>query len=115
LLTWRNVGFVVFEVPILPKKTSIMTVRKLTGLAWETEKVCRRRSIKCREGRASSVKKFFAGTGKAQKVDTINVCRRYGWNVRVDDEADACALWAYSVSLYAPEHAARFALGPIGA
>jgi hypothetical protein len=112
---WRSIGLVVFEMPILPRQTQLMTVRKLTGLAWEVEQFCRRRKIKCREGRASSVKKFFAGTGKAQKVDTMDVCRRYGWAVKVDDEADACALWAYSVSIFAPEHAQRFALGALGA
>lgn len=114
-VAWRQIGLVVFEMPILPKMTNLMTVRKLTGLAWETEKFCRRRKIKCREGRASSVKKFFVGSGKAQKFDTMAICRRYGWHVTVDDEADACALWAYSVSLYAPEHADRFALGALGA
>src|SRR4051794_18283644 len=48
-----------FEMPILPKMTSLMTVRKLTGLAWETEKKCRRRGIKVRESRAATVKKHF--------------------------------------------------------
>ncbi|MGY3588035.1 crossover junction endodeoxyribonuclease RuvC [Bradyrhizobium sp. USDA 4350] len=112
---WRDIGLLVFEMPILPKQTQLMTVRKLTGLAWETEQFCRRRKIKCREGRASSVKKFFAGSGKAAKIDTMDICRRYGWNVKVDDEADACALWAYSVATFAPEHSSRFSMGPIGA
>jgi crossover junction endodeoxyribonuclease RuvC len=112
---FHNVGFCVFEMPILPAKTQLMTVRKLTGLAMLTEMQCRRRKIPVREARASSVKKHFAGSGRAKKVDTMDVCRRYGWRVKTDDEADACALWAYSVCLYAPEHAQRFALGPIGA
>lgn len=112
---FNNVGLCVFEMPILPAQTQLMTVRKLTGLAMLTEMQCRRRNIKCREARASSVKKHFAGSGKAKKVDTMDVCRKYGWRVTDDDEADACALWAYSVCLFAPEHAARFALGPLGA
>jgi Holliday junction resolvasome RuvABC endonuclease subunit len=115
LIDFRQIGIVVFEAPILPRQTQLMTVRKLSGLALLVEMICRRRKIKCREARASSVKKFFAGTGKAKKVDTMEVCRRYGWRVKTDDEADACALWAYSVALYAPQHAGRFALGPIGA
>lgn len=106
---------VVFEMPILPKKTALVTVRKLNGLVWETERICHRRRIRCREGRASSVKNFFVGTGRAEKSDTIAMCRRYGWAVKTDDEADACALWAYTVSKVAPEHAQRFALGPLGA
>lgn len=115
LIDWHQPDFVVFEMPILPKQTNLMTVRKLTGLAMLTEMECRRRKLPVREARASSVKKFFTGSGKAGKLDTMAICRRYGWNVKTDDEADACALWAYSVSLYAPEYAERFALGPIGA
>lgn len=115
LFDWHQPDFVVFEMPILPQKTNLMTVRKLTGLAMLTEMECRQRKVSVREGRASSVKKFFTGSGKAGKLDTMAICRRYGWNVKTDDEADACALWAYSVSIHAPEHGARFALGPMGA
>lgn len=106
---------VVFEAPILPQRTTPVTVRKLSGLVWHTEFVCVRRRIMCREGRASSVKKLFTGYGFAKKADTMSIARRYGWRVRTDDEADACALWAYSVCKVAPQHATRFALGPLGA
>lgn len=106
---------VVFEAPILPKKTNLTTTRKLQGLAFETERLCYERGIPCREGRKSSVSKLFAGNGRAQKEDTVAQCRRYGWRVTTDDEADACALWAYTVVKVSPEHAQRFALGPLGA
>jgi Holliday junction resolvasome RuvABC endonuclease subunit len=115
LLDAERPGLVVFEMPILPKKTQLITVRKLSGLVWEVERQCTRRKIRCREGRASSVKKFFTGSGRAEKLDTMQIARRYGWRVRTDDEADAAALWAYAVCKVAPEHAARFALGPLGA
>ena len=105
-----------FEAPILPKQTQPMTVRKLTGLTLLTEMICRKRNIACRETRASTVKKHFAGSGRAEKSDTMAVCRRYGWRVRTSDEADACALWVYSVSCFGPDEArARFELGPLGA
>lgn len=106
---------VVFEAPILPRKTSLATLRKLHFLPGRTEEICHDRGIMCREGRASSVKKLFTGYGFAKKADTISIARRYGWRVRTDDEADACALWAYSVCKVAPQHATRFALGPLGA
>ena len=105
----------IFEAPILPKKTNPTTVRKLMGLAMLTEMSARHRNISVREGRASSVKKHFTGYGHAKKADTMEICRRYGWRVKTDDEADACALWAYAVCCFAPDHAARFALGPLSA
>lgn len=115
MLDLRQPSLVIFEMPILPKQTNPTTVRKLMGLAVLTELMVKRRKIACREGRASSVKKYFAGTGRAKKDDTKAMCRRYGWNVRTDDEADACALWAYAVCCYAPDHAERFALGGLNA
>lgn len=108
-------ALIIFEAPILPKKTQPMTARKLMLLAGLTEMMARHRNITCREGRASAVKKYFAGTGRAQKEDTKAMCRRYGWRVKTDDEADACALWAYSVCCFAPDHAERFALGGLNA
>jgi Holliday junction resolvasome RuvABC endonuclease subunit len=106
---------VIFEMPILPKQTSLQTVRKLTGLAFATETVCTRRRLRCREGRASTVKKQFTGYGHAEKADTQAICRRYGWRVQTGDEGDACALWAYAIICFAPDHASRFQLGPLGA
>lgn len=114
-LTAEKPSLVVFEAPILPRQTTPGTVRKLSGLVWETERVCKRLGIKCREGRKASVNKYFAGHGWAKKDDTIAICRRYGWRVRNDDEADACALWAFVISKVAPNAAMRFALGPLGA
>jgi len=111
----RRPELLIFEAPILPKKTQPMTTRKLMGLAVLTEMIARSQNVRCREGRASSVKKHFTGYGHAKKVDTIEICRRYGWRVTTDDEADACALWAFAVCCFAPEHATRFALGPIAA
>jgi crossover junction endodeoxyribonuclease RuvC len=116
MFTLHKPELVVFEMPILPKMTSLITVRKLTGLAWETEQKCKRLGIKVREGRASTVKKHFTGYGHAAKADTVAIARRYGWDVKSNDAADACALWAYSVCCFADErHKERFALGPLAA
>lgn len=108
-------SLVVFEAPILPVQTTPSTVRKLTGLAWHTEFVCFGRRIECAEGRASSVRKLVVGSGKAKKPDVMHVCRRYGFKVETDDEADSIALWIFTVIKRAPEHAQRFSLGPLGA
>lgn len=114
-LRWTSPDLVVFEAPILPAKTQLITVRKLNGLIFEVERQCRHLRIRCREGRASSVRKFFCGNGRADKEDVVTMARRYGWKIATHDEADAAALWAYAVSLVAPDHAKRFALGPLGA
>lgn len=105
---------VIFEAPILPQKTQLMTVRKLTGLAYDTERQCRVARVMCREGRKSSVNKAFTGSGKASKDDTIAAARRYGFKVRGDDEADAVALWCFAVLCYAPSGAHTFGFGPLG-
>ena len=115
LIEVRKPALVIFEAPILPKQTTPITARKLMLLAGLTEMMARQRKIPCREGRASTVKKYFAGTGRAQKQDTKAMCRRYGWAVKTDDEADACAQWAYAVCCFAPKHAERFALGGLNA
>jgi crossover junction endodeoxyribonuclease RuvC len=39
-----------------------------------------------------TIKKQFAGSGKAQKKDVIDTCKRMGFNPGTDNEADAIAL-----------------------
>lgn len=115
LIDQHKPELIIFEAPILPQKTTPITARKLMLLAGLTEMMARHRKITCREGRASTVKKFFAGKGNAQKADTRAMAKRYGWNVKSDDAADACALWAYAVCCFAPQHVERFALGGLNA
>lgn len=107
---------VIFEAPILHRKNALLVVRKLTGLCWSTEVMCKRRGILCREVNNLELKRFFAGHGWAQKYETIDVCRRYGWDPESDDEADALSIWALACFFYGgPAAASRFALGPLGA
>lgn len=101
-----------FEAPILSAgKTSIDTARKLMGLAWHTEFVCRRRGIPCREGNLMTIKKFFAGSGHASKDDMVRRAYQLGWKVKNDNEADSLGLWSWLVHLDYPDHARRFAPG----
>ena len=105
-----------FEAPIIRSGfTSIATARKLTGLAWHTEFVCGRRQVAYFEANIMTIKKQFAGSGKAQKDDMIAVAHRYGWPVKTEHEADACGGWVFAVKCKAPQFAARFAAGPLGA
>lgn len=107
---------VVFEAPILNGgKTSLATARLLYCLAGLTELVCRKAQVQCREANLMTVKKFWAGSGRADKPAMIAAAKRYGFDVRNPDEADAVAVWAHAVHTLAPKHAARFSLGLMGA
>jgi crossover junction endodeoxyribonuclease RuvC len=116
LITVEGPAIVAYEAPIMAAgKTAISTARKLMGLASHTELVCHRRSIFVFEANLMTVKKQFAGSGKAQKEDMIHTANRYGWKVRTEHEADACGGWAFTVTCKAPRHAWRFTGGPLAA
>jgi len=112
-LTTHAPQLVIFEAPILPKMTQLMTVRKLTGLAWETERLCKRAKVRCLEGRKATVNKAITGSGRASKDDTKAALRRYGFKVVGEDESDAVALWCFACLCYAPTTATNFGFGPI--
>lgn len=106
---------IIFEAPILPRQTQLITVRKLTGLAYHTELIAKQSGVRCAEAYKQRVSKFFVGTARPDKRDTILIAQRHGFDVHDDNAADAIAVWAWAVHCYAPEHAARFAIGPLGA
>lgn len=115
-ITVEQPALVAFEAPILHAgKTSIATARKLTGLAWHTEFVCGERQVAYFEANLATIKKRFAGNGRAEKEDMIAVAKRYGWDVKTEHEADACGGWAFTVECKAPKHAWRFKGGPLAA
>ncbi|BAQ44371.1 hypothetical protein [Methylobacterium aquaticum] len=111
----ENVGVVIFEAPILTGgKTHVMTARKLMNLAGHVEFVCSQLGITCREQHISTNKKEFTGNGAADKDAMIAMARAYGWAVTDDNQADACGLWVGGVLKFAPKHAGRLRLGPLG-
>lgn len=115
-ISFYELGFVGFEAPIhTGKKTAFGTVRKLVALAAHTEFVCYRRMIKCQEAHVGTIKKSFAGSGRAQKPDMMHIAKRYGWPVKTDHEADALAGFVLAVTKLAPQDAGRFLAGPLGA
>lgn len=114
MITLESPALVVFEAPVLTGKTSLATARKLYGLAWHTEFACSLRQIRCMEHHLQSVKKFFAGNGRAEKPEMIAAAHRHGWDPKTHDAADALGLWACTVHEKAPQHGKRFALGALG-
>lgn len=114
MITLEDPGLVVFEAPILAGTTQAATARKLMGLAWHTEFVCRLRDVRCAEHHLQSVKKFFAGNGRADKAAMIAAAQRQGWSPKDDNASDALGLWACAVHQKCPQHAQRFMLGALG-
>ncbi len=95
--TLTGISEIVFEAPVLPRKTKLATVRKLTGLCWHTEFVASSMGIKCYEANQSSVKLSIAGHGRASKDDVIAAVRTYGYDVTEENEADAIAVRLYTI------------------
>lgn len=109
MLCADDVGLIVFEAPILPRgATNPSTARKLMGLASHTEFVANNRSVMCVEANLMTVKKFFTGHGHADKSSMIATAEANGWAVRNDNEADACAVWAFAVNQRASQFGRQF-------
>lgn len=101
---------VIYEAPSIFMKTTPVTVEKLVGLATHTQLVCHRRAIRARSANPSQVKKFWTGSGKAKKPDMVDMAHRCGFRVRDDNEADAVAIWHWSIECFgSPDDKARVA------
>ncbi|SFM91344.1 hypothetical protein [Methylobacterium pseudosasicola] len=114
MITLENPALVVFEAPFVSGTGNANTARKLMGLCWQTELACYRRQIRCMEHGNTSVKKLFAGSGRAEKHEMIAAAQRHGWNPKDDHAADALGLWACAVHEKAPKYS-RLKLGALGA
>lgn len=99
---------VVFEAPILPRETSITTVRKLVGMAGVLEMLLTRRKIEHSECTTSQVKKYLTGDGKAEKPDMMRAAKKCGVMPKNYDEADAFGVWLLGVHYYARQHQPRW-------
>lgn len=91
---------VVYEAPILvASRDRLIVIRKLYGLGWETERVCTRRGIVCREAGLRRIKKELAGFSGAAKDDMVFAARKIGVTLPgtkaagQEDAADAVGGW----------------------
>jgi hypothetical protein len=104
MITVHAPALVIFEAPFVGGKTSQAVARKLMGLAFETEVVCYERGLRCMEANMADVRTHFLGKKRPGRRDaikdaTVARCRALGWMVTTDDEADACALYDYTVAV----------------
>ena len=111
-------GLVVFEAPILPRRTSLTVTRKLQGLAAHVEEIAFNAEIDCREVSVQDVKTALVGHGAAKKADMVKIARAYGLEPHTyrkdgeeaSDEADAFGAWLCAIRVRQPEHAHRWDL-----
>lgn len=101
---------VLFEQPVLPRGTSMATLRKLYSLAGLTELVCRDHQIACKEVPVQTWRKAIVGMARAPKDVPAKERRKFikkktvarladmGFPARNDDEADALGILMYGIA-----------------
>ena len=104
LLREKPVELVCFESPL--QMIGSETNRKKFALAGVIELACYDLKIKCLEVSVNTWRKPFMGvtTGgtKFLKDEAMRECVRRGWFVESDDEADACGILSYAMSVAVP-------------
>lgn len=99
---------VYYEAPIPPSQLmgqiQLKTIAKIFTIAGHIESFCYAKNLRCRQVGMGAWRRFFVGKGAGEKTKTFKDwsrerCRQLGWDVRSHDEADACGVLAYGVSL----------------
>jgi Holliday junction resolvasome RuvABC endonuclease subunit len=108
LIQLEKPALICFEAPILPPTTAIVTVRKLHGLAGIVEMCAFRAGVEPAEVPPSVVKKNLTGRGNAQKPEMVAACKHYGFDPKVEDEADSFGVWLTAVRTRFPQYASRW-------
>ncbi len=111
LIREKNISRVVYEAPIMPMAANIQTTRKLYALCGLTELLALDFDLVCQEAQISKWRRHFFGKGNAGgkraalKKRAIAECRRRGWEVKTDDEAEALGILDYALSCKSPTYA----------
>jgi len=102
---------IVYEEPELFRlrsgKATKATIEVLFGLPAVIQGVAYRMGVTTiRKAMANDVRGYFIGTRRLKraeaKIATVRACKALGWDVRNDDEGDACAIWAYMAAVIEP-------------
>lgn len=83
--------------------TNQNTIRLLFGFAALVEMCASEHGVPTYEANVGTIKRHFAGHGRADKAAMMARCRMLGWAVADDNQADAAALWAYVSALKNPK------------
>lgn len=116
---WRP-EVIVFEAPLLVSRGSVMVVQRLMGLAAIAELIALKRGVRIYRAEGSTVTKAFTGRGARfaggsaeKKRLVIETCKRYGWNPKDDNAADALAVLQYAQSVFNRQEMVARASGPL--
>lgn len=111
----EGVELVIFEAPFIAIRTGRSgpyiqrdQVARAYGMTGFVEGLCARRLIPVYSVVTVTIKKAFAGSGRADKADMMRAAQRRGFAPANHHEADAAACWLYAVQAKCPEHAHRF-------
>lgn len=112
----RGITTVVFEAPYVAQHRdhrghvaySPNQLRRAFGAAAVCEEVCFARGVRVVEAVTVTLKKEFAGHGRADKADMVPAARRRGFDIANHHEADAVACWLHAVLHLYPQHAALY-------
>lgn len=99
-VTMLQPDWIFYEAPIMGGgKSNFATVRLLTGFASEVERLAYALSLPLPiQVQNGTIKKHWAGTGRAEKTDMVGACRARGWKVSDHNEADALGLFDFAAS-----------------
>lgn len=98
----------VWERPVLARHTTHASVEVTFGLQAITGLVARELHVPCRRVSVQQAKITLTGNGRASKEDMVEAARDHGLNIRHHDEADAFAVWLWTLQLLDPDAAIRF-------
>lgn len=91
-----------WEAPLVPHGNALVTraqtVLLLVKLAGVFELVAARYGCRRMPVNVATVKRFWAGHGRAEKPAMMARCDQLRWPYANDHEADSCAVWAYAMS-----------------
>ena len=93
-------------------QTSRAVRDRLAGLHGVIRGAARRRGVgEISDVGVGEVRKHFIGTRGLHRTEAkkavIDQCHALDWQVKNDNEADACAIWSFAVSLIDPKQALR--------
>lgn len=103
LIRQHRPDLVAIETPVVAGvKGSADRILMTAGLRAAVLGVCHRHMVRWCDVNVLSVRKHFIGTAKLKRAEAkravVDECRRRGWPVRGDDEADAAAIWDYALA-----------------
>ncbi|RRY08851.1 hypothetical protein [Brucella anthropi] len=103
---------IVFEAPELFRlrsgRATRETIEVLFGLPAVMQGVAHRMGVyDVQEATTNDVRGYFIGQRNLKrevaKREVVAECHRRGWDVKNDDEGDACAIWSYMCAVKVPE------------